>query len=389
MDFRLSEDNLLLEQAAKDFSARAIIPQAHIYDESAEFPKSIFKEAHASGFFNLTIPEKYAGIGLSSLATSLVIERLAYGCSGVTTSIVANDLALTPIVIAGTEEQKEKFVKPICQKGDFASFCLSEPGAGSDVSSLSCKLQKVEGGYLLNGNKQWITNGGYSSQFTVFAKLDTLIDEKNKAEKHKSICCVVVSRSSEGVTIGKSENKLGQRCSNTTTVSFENVFVPNDCLIGKEGEGFYTAMKTLDFTRPMTAAIAVGIASRAFDEAMSYSFQRKQFGQQIFDFQAIQSILADAGTDIDAARLLTLRAATMADNGEKNSLESSMAKRFAADSAMRITTDAVQVFGGYGYTKDYPVEKLMRDAKLMQIYEGTSQVQRIVIAKELQKKFKK
>jgi acyl-CoA dehydrogenase len=376
ISFSNSESHKLILETAEQFSKKEIETVAAKLDESGNFPAEIISNAKNIGLFNLTIPVEYGGSGLSSVDAIGVIEKLAFGCSGVTTSIVANDLALTPIVISGTDIQKEKFVKPICEQGLFASFCLSEAGSGSDAASVSTKLVATENGYLLNGQKQWITNGGKASQYTVFATLDA-------SKKHKGICCVVVDAKSKGVSFGHHENKMGQRCSNTTTVTFENVFIEKERLIGTEGSGFATAMKTLDFTRPMTAAIAVGIAERALKEAITYSKDRKQFGQTISTFQAIQFILADAATEIELSRLMTYKAAWMADQGIKNSLESSMAKRFSADTAMKVTTDAVQVFGGNGYTKDYPVEKLMRDAKLLQIYEGTSQIQRLVIAKEL------
>lgn len=376
MDFELSEDHRLLKESAKKFVAGEIIPVAGRFDETSEFPLELIKKCFEVGLGNLTIPSEYGGSGLRNLESLLVVEELAYGCAGITTSCVANDLALIPILLAGTEEQKKKFVEPIVTKRLLASFCLSEPGAGSDVAGMSASLEKVEGGYRLTGAKQWITNGGYASQYTVFATLD-------KASRHKGITCVVVPADAEGVGRGHHENKLGQRASNTTAVTFENVFIPAENLIGEAGGGFKIAMKTLDATRPFTAIIAVGIAQRAFDCARDYAKERKQFGKPIADFQGIQFMLADMATEIEAARLLSYRSAILADKGERNSLASSMAKRFAADMGMSVTTDAVQIYGGYGYTKDYPVEKLMRDAKLMQIYEGTSQVQRVVIAREL------
>jgi acyl-CoA dehydrogenase len=374
--FEYTEYQNILSDSAKKFVADDIIPHAGALDEKSTFPDQILSKARSLGFFNICVPDTLSGSGLSSLDAIILIEQLAYGCAGVTTSIVANDLALAPIVIGGSEDQKTRFVKTVVESGTYASFCLSEPGAGSDAASVSSRLIPVDGGYILNGAKQWITNGGYADQFTVFATLDPSL-------RHKGICCVVVDAKIKGVSTGHHENKLGQRCSNTVSVIFEDVFIESDRLIGKEGEGFGIAMKTLDFTRPMTAGIAVGIAQRAFDEALNYSKDRKQFGQAIFNFQAIQHLLADAATEIEASRLLTYQAAWLADKGKKNSLQSSMAKRFSADMAMKVTTDAVQIFGGYGYTKEYPVEKLMRDAKLMQIYEGTSQIQRLVIAKEL------
>ncbi len=372
----LNEDQRALVSEARKFAAAEIQPQAKRFDESAELPVQLLKQAHALGLMNLVQDPKLNGTGLSVYDACLVIEELSAGCSGVTTTIVANDLALLPIEIGATDEQKEKFIAPICKKGALASFCLTEPGSGSDAAGLSSSITREGDHYILNGTKQWITNGGVAEQFTVFATLD-------KSKKHKGICCLVVPGDSAGIKRGHHENKLGQRCSNTVQLSFENVRVPVANRIGEEGQGFKIAMQTLDITRPMTAIIAVGIARAALEHSIEYAKQRKQFGQSIGSFQGIQFMLADMATNIEAARLLCLRSAEILDKKGNATLHSSMAKRFAADMGMQVTTDAVQIFGGYGYTKDYPVEKLMRDAKLLQIYEGTSQIQRIVIAKEL------
>lgn len=375
-NFGLTEEQQALRDEARRFAQSEIAPVAGLLDERSEFPSEILKKAHALGLMNLIQPGEFGGTGLALPDACRVIEELAAGCAGVTTSIVANDLALTPIQVGGTDEQKRLFIKPIADQGKIASFCLTEPGAGSDAAGLSSSIRADGDHYILNGSKQWITNGGVAHQYTVFATLD-------KALKHKGICCLVVPADAPGISKGPHENKLGQRCSNTVALTFENVRVPVANRIGAEGEGFKIAMKTLDLSRPMTAVIAVGIARAALEHALRYAQDRKQFGQSIAAFQAIQFMLADMATDIEAARLLTLRSAELLQAGKSASLESSMAKRFAADMAMRATTDAVQIFGGYGYTKEYPVEKLMRDAKLMQIYEGTSQIQRLVIAREL------
>jgi len=294
------------------------------------------------------IPEELGGTGLSYLDACLVVEELAWGCAGITTSSVANDLALLPIVLSGNTEQKKKFVQERIKAEELCSFCLSEPGAGSDVASLGCRLEKTGDGYRLSGSKQWITNGGVASQFTVFATIDRELG-------HKGICCVVVPTDAEGVDVGPHEDKLGQRASNTTPITFENVEIPKENLIGDEGTGFVTAMRTLDRTRPFTAIIAVGIARRAFECARDYALERKQFGRKISNFQAIQFMLADMATEVEAGRLLSLKSATCLDEGRESSLESSMAKRFAADVGMKVTVDAVQIYGGNGYTKDYPV----------------------------------
>ena len=374
--FPITEEDNAFRLEARKFAREEILPVAPSFDESSTFPREILQKGMKLGLMNLLIDSAYGGTGLSSFQACLVIEELAAGCAGFTTSMVANDLALTPIAIAGNPEQKKRFLKDVIENHQFASFCLSEPGAGSDAAGISLALQKDGDYYVLNGQKQWITNGGYASQFTVFGTID-------KAKKHKGICCFAIPADLPGITRGKHENKLGQRCSNTVPLTFENVRVHKDHLIGQEGEGFRIAMKTLDASRPLTAGIAVGIARAACEAAIGYAKERKQFNQAIASFQGIQFMLADMATNIEAARLLTLKSAQLLDAGQNASLASSMAKRFSADIAMDVTTDAVQIFGGYGYTKDYPVEKLMRDAKLMQIYEGTSQVQRIVIAREL------
>jgi len=374
--FALTEEQLALIAESRKFATDAISPIAKDLDERSEFPQALLKEAAKLGLVNLVQDSEFGGSGLSLHDACLVIEELAAGCAGVTTSIVANDLALLPIKIGGSKEQHQRLIKPIATQAKLASFCLSEPGAGSDAAGITTHVQKKGDKYVLNGTKQWITNGGVSSQFTVFATLD-------KNLRHKGICCLVVDANAKGIKRGNHENKLGQRCSNTVQLNFEDVEVPSENLIGKEGEGFKIAMRTLDLTRPMTAIIAVGIARAAYHHAIDYAKTRKQFGKNISEFQGLQFMLADMATNIEAARLLTLRSAIMLDLGKNASLLSSMAKRFAADMGMEVTTNAVQVFGGYGYTKDYPVEKLMRDAKLMQIYEGTSQIQRIVIAREI------
>lgn len=374
--FEPSEEDRLLRESAHRFAELEILPKAALHDRTADFPREIIERARAAGFLYLSVPDAYGGSGLSYLSTCLVIEELAWGCSGVTTSLVVNDLALTPILVGGTDEQKSRFIGDVTKNGLLASFCLSEPNAGSDVAGMTTRLTKVDGGYRLNGRKQWITNGSYAHQYTVFATLDP-------AKRHRGICCVVVPADAAGVTRGPHEDKLGQRASDTASVSFDDVFVPEANRIGSEGEGFAIAMRTLDLSRPFTASIAVGIARRALECAVSYAKARTQFGHPVGAFQGVGFMLADAATEVSAARLLTLESAWLADAGRRNTLESSMAKRFAADTAMKVTTDAVQVHGGYGYTKDYPVEKLMRDAKLMQIYEGTSQIQRVVIAREL------
>lgn len=376
MDFSFSDQQRALQDAARKYAREVVRPKAAHYDETAEFPKDLISQAFELGLLNMAIPAELGGVGLSHLEQAIVAEELAWGCAGVATSIIANDLALLPLLIGANEEQKQRLVKPFTEKLKFTSFCLTEPGAGSDVAGMSTTARREGDEYVLNGAKCFITNGGYADQYTVFATVD-------KAKRHKGITCFVVEGRPKGLTVGKHENKMGQRASNTVALTFEDVRVPVKNRIGEEGDGFRIAMETLDNSRPLTAMFAIGTARAAMEHAIAYANQRQQFGKPIREFQAIQFLIADMGKDIHAARLLTYQSAWMLDAGERNTLVSSYAKSFAADMAMRVTTDAVQVFGGYGYIKEYPVEKLMRDAKLIQIYEGTSQVQRLVIAREL------
>jgi len=374
--FDLTEEQTALQDMARKFAANEIRPKAGECDRTETFPKEIFQKAFDLGLMTGFIPEAHGGLGLGSLESCIIEEELGWGCSGIATSMTANGLALTPILIAGTEDQKKEFVAPFARELMYASFCLTEPGAGSDAGGIATTAKKEGDDYLLNGRKCFITNGTYASQYTVFASTD-------RTKGHKGLSAFVVSRSLPGVSPGKKEDKMGQRASDTSDVLFEDVRVPAANLLGKEGDGFKIAMKTLDYARPTVAAMSVGVARAAFEHAMQYSKERVQFGMPIAMNQAIHFLLADMATDIEAARLLTLKSAWLIDQGRRNTKESSFAKAFAADLAMRVTTDAVQIFGGYGYMKDYPVEKLMRDAKLLQIYEGTSQIQRLVIAKEI------
>ena len=378
MEFGLSDDQLSLQDAARRFAQSEMAPVAGQYDQSGEFPRQIIERAWDLGLSSTCIPPEYGGVGLSSLDSCLITEELAWGCSGMTTSIMANDLGLMPIVIAGTEAQKKEWLSWAAESFRLIAFCLSEPNAGSDVAGLQLLAEKDRDHYVLNGTKCWITNGGVADLYTVFSTQD-------RSSRHQGITAFIVPSDLPGITKGKKEDKMGQRASDTRVIHFDNVRVPASLRLGAEGEGFKVAMRTLDRTRPPIGALATGIARRALDESLNYSKERKAFGFPIAGFQAVQFILADMAKDIEAARLLTLQSAWMVDRGIRASKHSSFAKCFATDMAMRVTTDAVQVFGGNGYTKEYPVEKLMRDAKLMQIYEGTNQIQRLVIARELMK----
>ena len=378
MDFSLDDAQLALQETARRFSQQEIAPHAGHYDQTGEFPREIIKKAWETGLASVSIPSEYGGVGLSLFESCLVVEELAWGCAGMATSIMCNDLGLTPILVAGSEAQKKEWLGRATRDFTLVSFCLSEPAAGSDVAGLQLLAEKDGDHYVLNGTKCWITNGGVADFYTVFATLD-------RTSRHKGICAFVLDSNAPGVSAGKKEDKMGQRASDTRVIHFDNVRVPASQRLGQEGEGFKIAMQTLDRTRPPIGALATGIARRALEESIAYSKERKAFGFPIGGFQAVQFLLADMAKDIEAGRLLTHQSAWMVDQGLRASKYSSFAKCFATDVAMRVTTDAVQVFGGNGYTKEYPVEKLMRDAKLMQIYEGTNQIQRLVIARELLK----
>ncbi|MGH0028294.1 MAG: acyl-CoA dehydrogenase family protein [Myxococcota bacterium] len=378
MHFGLSDERLALQATARRYAREEVAPVAAGYDQSGEFPRKLIDQAWELGLCNTVVPEANGGLGLTSVDACLIIEEIAWGCSGFATSVAANDLALTPIVVGGSDDQKQEWLTPFVEKPLLASFCLSEPGAGSDVAGLQLHAEKDGDAYVLNGTKAWITNGGHADVFTVFATLD-------RSSRHKGICAFVVPADTPGVSAGKKEDKMGQRASDTRVIHFDGARVPEAQRLGAEGEGFGIAMKTLDKARPPIAALATGIAQRALDEAAAYAVERRAFDAPIAEFQGVQFMLADMAKDIEASRLLTWQSAWMVEQGMLASKHSSMAKCFATDAAMRVTTDAVQIFGGNGYTKEYPVEKLMRDAKLMQIYEGTNQIQRVVIARELLK----
>jgi acyl-CoA dehydrogenase len=376
LDFALTEEQKALVATTRDFSRNEIIPVASRLDDEGEFPREILRKAWETGLMNAEVPEAYGGIGLSCLDHCLVQEEIAYGCTGVNTSLGANSLASLPLLIAGTEEQKARFLGQLTREPVFAAYCCSEPDAGSDVAGMSTRVTRKGDEYVLNGQKRWITNGGVASWYTVFATFDT-------AMKHKGIACFVLPADTPGVKSGRVEDKLGQRCSNTTDVLFEDVVLPKTALVGREDQGFKIAMKSFDRSRPWITAGAAGLIRRAMEESRDYSLERKTFGVPIAQHQAVQFMLAEMAIAYEATRLLYTKAAWAVDTGELESVVSAYAKAFGADAAMRVATDAVQIFGGYGYTKEYPVEKLMRDAKLLQIYEGTSQIQRVVIARNL------
>ncbi len=372
MDFALSEQEKELFKRAKEFTREHITPKAHELEKRNEFPKEVVQKAYEAGLMNLHIPKEAGGPGLSLLAETLVSEATGYGCAGMATSIMCNNLAFAPLVIGATIEQLKEYVEPLITGKDakFGAFCLTERKAGSDAAAVATRAERDGDEYVINGVKCWITSAPVASLFTVFASTQPEL-------KHKGLSVFMVPKS-KAVKIGVIENKVGQLNSIQSEVIFDDVRVPKECLVGKEGEGFKIAMKTLDKTRAGIAAIATGVAQRALDEAGKFANVRHQFGQPIGRFQGIGFKLADMGARTEAARLLTRQAAWLADRDLPNSKVSSFAKFFASDAAMQNAIEAVQIMGGYGYIKEYPAEKLMRDAKLLQIYEGTNEVQRLV-----------
>ena len=378
VSFAPTDEQKALRELARQFAAKEIRPKVAEYDEKMQHPADVIAKAHDLGLMNLHVPEELGGLGLSCFDGLLVGEELYWGCSGIGTSITANGLGAGPVIIAGSDEQKAKWLTPLLEEPILCSFGLSEPGAGSDVASLKTTAVREGDEYVINGSKTFITNAGYAAWTVVFAKTDP-------KGGGKGMSAFVVPMDAPGVTIEQHLDKMGQRATDTSAFALHDVRVPVENRLGEEGDGFKIAMATLDFTRPGTAIGAVGVAQAAYEHAVEYAKERVTFDVPIAMHQGVNFMIADMATEIEASRLLCWQAAWMLDQGygRKATLYSSFAKRFAADTAMKVTTDAVQVFGGYGYIKEYPVEKLMRDAKLFQIYEGTSQIQRLVIAKEI------
>ena len=376
VDLTLTDEQKDLRELAHNFAEKEIRPVAWEYDRDATWPQEIIEKAHEVGLMNVETPVEYGGGGLHTLEGCLIEEEFGWGCSGIGTSLMCNGLASAPVIIGGSEEVKKEFLGMLADEPKLASFCLTEPEAGSDVGSMRTRAVKQGDKYVINGSKVFITNGSHASWYTVYAKTDP-------DKGHKGISAFVVPRDAPGVSVMKKEDKLGQRASDTAQIQFEDVEIPEGYLLGEENHGFRLAMMTLDRTRPGVAAMAVGIGRAAFEFASDYAKERVQFGVPIAMHQAIQFMIADMATKVEAGRLLVWQSAALLDQGKRNTLAASHAKRFAADSAMEIATDAVQVYGGYGFIKEYPVEKLMRDAKIMQLYEGTSQIQRLVIAREV------
>jgi len=376
VDFALSEEQLMLQELARDFANEEIKPQAGRWDRDSEFPREAIRKASDNGLLTLKIPEKYGGGGMGSFEEVLVCEEFGAGDPGFATACGSTMLASYPILTGGTEDQKERYLTKVSE-GCIASYCVTEPGAGSDVQSIQTEAVKDGDDYILNGSKMWITGAGYADWFFVLAYTD-------KTAGYQGMSGFIVDASSEGVELGKKEDNMGQRCSDTRSVTFTDVRVPSENLVGgEENGGWMNAMKAFDLSRPTISAHAVGNARGALEEAIQYATDRSTFGRPIVKHQAISFMLADMATKVEAARMLTWKAAIKSDSGGRNTLEAAHAKRFAADIAMEVTTDAVQVFGGYGYSEEYPVARRMRGAKVVQIFEGSSQIQRLIIGREM------
>jgi acyl-CoA dehydrogenase len=376
--FELTEQQQELKALAHRFSEQEIIPRAREYDEKEIFPRDICEKAFAAGLMNLGVPSEMGGPGLGVLDATLILEELNYGCAGIANFVGANELGTLPVILVASEQQQRTYLAPMIEKPTLCAFAITEPGAGSDVAALTTTYRREGDSFILSGTKHFISNGSVADWLVTFATRD-------KRLKHRGISCFVLPAGLKGISRKRMHGKLGQRAADTGEIFFDEVRIPADALVGLEGDGFRYAMATFEHSRPEIGAISVGISQRALDESLKYSRQRSAFGQPIANFQAIQFMMADMAVALEAMRLLTYKAGWLIDQGRTPNVISSYAKLFSADACMKITTDAVQIFGGYGYMNEYPVEKLMRDAKLLQIYEGTSQIQRMVIARDLLK----
>lgn len=382
MDFNLSDEQEQIRRLAQEFAEKEIVPRSAHHDETGEFPRAICEKAWQAGLMNTHIPAEFGGAGLGVLEGCLIAEEIGAACTGIGTAMEANNLAEAPIIVAGNAEQKKTFLAPMSEEFKFAAYCVTEPQAGSDVAGIKTTAKKVGDDYVLNGQKMWITNAGVADWYYVLAATDP-------AQGSKGMSAFIVRRDTDGIAVGKKENNMGQRASDTRAVTFTDVKVSAKNRLGNEGDGFKISMAAFDHTRPLVAAAAVGLARSAMKYAVAYACEREAFGQQIANYQAIGFMLADMDKNVEAARLLAWKAAWLIDAGKRNTREAAIAKAFAADTAMQTAVDAVQVFGGYGYSREYPVEKLMRDAKIFQIYEGTSQIQRLIISRQLTAGFAK
>ena len=377
VNFQLTEEQKMLQKMARDFTSAEIIPVVEEHDVESKFPAEIFHKARELGIVNMNIPAEYGGVGATVFEECIVAEELAYGCTGISTSLITNSLAALPIILGGTEEHKKVWLgEHLAENGEFAAYGVTEAAAGSNVVGIETRAEKKGDKYIINGSKTFITNATHASYFTILAKTDP-------EAGHRGLTFFIVDRNAPGVSVGRKFEKIGQHASDTAEIVFEDVEVPVENILGGEGKGFYLAMKVFDYSRPGVAACAVGLQRRALEESVKYAKERMAFGVPIFQHQAIGHKIADMAINYEASRLLVWQAAWQVDNGVVNPKIPSYAKAFAADMATKAAVDAVQVFGGYGYMREYPVEKLLRDVKIFQIYEGTSEIQRNIIVREL------
>jgi acyl-CoA dehydrogenase len=376
ISFELSDEQKALIDLAKQFGEKEMDPVAEHYDHSMEYPWPVIKKAFEVGLMNTHVPQEYGGLGLSVLDGVLIAEELASHCSGIYTAMEANGLAQAPVIVAGNDAQKKEFLAPMTEECSMAAYGVTEPGAGSDVQGIKTRAQKVGNDYVINGSKMWITNASVAKWFFVLAYTDP-------AAGVRGMTGFLVPANTPGIEVGKKEINMGQRCSDTRGISFTDVKVPEKYRLGKEGDGFKIAMAAFDHTRPPVAAGALGVARAAMQHAIRYAEERKTFGVPIYKHQAVAFMISEMAMNIEAGRHLVWRAAFEIDQGRRNTKFAAMAKAFCADMCNKVCTDAVQVFGGYGFNTEYPVEKLYRDSKIFQIYEGTSQIQRLIISKEI------
>lgn len=378
VNFSLSSDQQAYQDLARKFTADHIIPVAAEYDRTMEYPWPVLKEAWKAGLLNTHVPAEYGGIGIGLLEASLISEEIAYGCTGIQTAFEASGLAQAPLIVAGSDELKRKYLSMLIEEPLVAAYCVTEPGAGSDVAGIKTRAEKKSDHFVLNGTKMWITNGGMASWYFVLAKTDP------QAPVHKSMSGFIVDANTPGIHVGKKEINMGQRCSDTRQITFEDVVVPSSNLIGALGEGFKVAMAAFDITRPLVASGAVGLAQRALSEAVKYAQTRKTMGKSIIEHQSVSNMLAEMTVGVESARAMVWKATYIKDTGHRNTYYASIAKYLASEIAVRNAGMAVQIFGGAGFNTEYPAEKLYRDSKIFTLYEGTSQIQRLIISKFLQ-----
>ncbi len=375
MDFQLSAEQRMIRDLAHTFADREIRPVAAEYDRAERFPRPLFERAQELGLLNLTMPEAYGGAGLGGLEQCIVVEQLAWGCVGITAAITINGLVADALLVGATPEQQATYL-PRLRAGELGCYALTEPGAGSDVAAITTSARRNGDEYVLNGAKVWISNATEASFIVLFAKTDP-------AAGHRGISAFIIERDTPGVTVGHKMGKLGQKAAPTAEIHLDNARVPVSARMGEEGTGFRIAMGVFDRSRPMVAAMGVGVTARCLDEALAYAKTRQTLGRPILEHQAVGHKIAQMGLRLEAARLLTYQAAWLHDSGQRNTLQAAYAKAFAADTAMWAATEAIQVHGGMGYSTEYPVEKLLRDAKVLQIYEGTSEIQHNIMVREL------